>query len=98
MLFYTHHLIHIQRLRFAFDRKRRKRYCLDLILHTLIRFSADQNLILGAILLDAFGRVDTVADGGVFESLLGADPSQYSLPIMDSHAKIEMSFFRQFRM
>src|SRR5215211_2408549 len=86
------HLIHSERLCLAFYRKGNERFRIDLILHPLIGLPADQNLILGAILLDAFRRVDAVADGCIFESFFRADPPQHGFAIMDPHTEIEMSF------
>jgi hypothetical protein len=44
-------------------------------LHAVICIAAEQDLILGAVFLDAFACVDAVADGGVLESFLRADPA-----------------------
>src|SRR4029079_4436208 len=92
LLFNSQHLIHFQRLRLAFDRKWNKWFCVNLILYTLIRFPADQDLISRTILLNVCGCVNTIADGSVFQTLFCANPSQDGFPIMDAHAKGEMGF------
>ena len=55
-----------------------------LIADNIEGFLADQDLVASRIFLNAFGGVDAVANGGVFQALLGADQSQHGFAQMDA--------------
>ncbi len=68
----------------------------DFLADPFVCRGADEDLIPCGVFLNAFGGVDGVADGGVFESLFGADQTENGVAAVNACAKTEMEFRRQF--
>jgi len=67
--------MHIQGCILPFDMQWPEGIGSHLFLNALIGFLADQDLVLGGIFLDAFGGIDLVADGSIFQALVRPNPA-----------------------
>jgi hypothetical protein len=97
-LFHPNHLIHLQRLALPFSVYRRDGTDFDLVMDEGIGCRAEQDLSAGGVFLNAFCRIDAVADGGVFQPFFCANQPQNRLAKVDAHSKREAKFGEHLRL